>query len=251
MKKICLMILFVTSLVAVHAQYKLKTADQLINYADPGWKPIKALIDSAVNKVQIMPVDTNQARGAMEELQIGTDNALGTVIYMTGGLLIEQGWIRILGSGSNKLTRAVPSWNKGKTLTEETVKPPYLLVADDALGGFFAMNLGGLGNDGRKMYYLCPWTLQWQALGMSYKEFLQFCFESDLEEFYKPYMSKNWKFDVELLPTDKCYSYVPPLWSKEGKNYAKSVRKYIPIEDQYTYNMQMRKKFGFDEDNNQ
>ncbi len=229
-------------------QYKVKTVDQLVNYANTGWKAIRKQIDTAINKVEIMPVDTNQARDAVYEVQIGTESPLGTIIYMTGGILLEDGWIRLLGSGSNRLTRSISSWNKGKTFTEVGERPPYLLIADDALGGFFALNTGKLGNNIGKVYYLAPATLQWQALDMTIPDFLHFCFDGDFEEFYKPYMSKNWHYEVTNLPADKCYNYTPPLWSKEGRKFTKSVRKYISIEEQYNYNIQMRSKLGLDKE---
>jgi len=252
MKHILLIIVFTATGFFTIAQRtpKIKTVDELINYADPGWKNVKKMIDSAVNKVDIMAVDTNAAREAIYQLQVeaNPNSPLGGIVYSTGGLLVEGGWLRVLGSGSNKLTRSVSAWNKGKTFDNPGETGPYLLIADDALGGFFAINNGGLGSDRGRVYYLCPWTLQWDRLDMSYTDFLRFCFEGDFEEFYKPYMSKNWKYDVATLTADKCYNYTPPLWSKEGQKFTKSVRKHIPIEEQYNLNMQMRKQFGFDKD---
>ena len=116
---------------------EIKTVDELVNYSNPGWKALRKQIDTAINKVEIMPVDTNQARIAIYETQISTESPLGTIVYMTGGLLFEDGWIRFLGSGSNRLTRSVNTWNKGKTFTEVGERPPYLLIADDAMGRFF------------------------------------------------------------------------------------------------------------------
>lgn len=244
-----LLTIFVFALMSnTFGQYKLMTVDELVNYADPGWKALRKQIDTAINKVDIMPVDTNQARDAIYQVQLSTKSPLGSITYMTGGMLFEEGWIRLLGSGSNRLTRSISSWNKGKTYTEVGERMPYLLIADDALGGFFALNQGGLGGDGGKVYYLAPATLQWQALEMDIPQFLHFCFDGDFEEFYKPFMSKNWRYEVTNLPADKCYNYTPPLWSKEGKKFTKSVRKYIPCEEQYTYNMLMRKKLGLEEE---
>ena len=249
MKHLLFLLSFFISL-AGFAQTKpqIKTVDELVNYSNPGWKALRKQIDTAINKVEIMPVDTNQARIAIYETQISTESPLGTIVYMTGGLLFEDGWIRFLGSGSNRLTRSISTWNKGKTFTEVGERPPYLLIADDAMGGFFALNRGGLGSDAGKIYYLAPATLQWEALDMTLADFLHFCFDGDFEEFYKPYMSKNWHYEVTNLPADKCYNYSPPLWSKEGKKFTKSVRKYIPSEEQYNINMKMRKEFHFDKE---
>jgi hypothetical protein len=41
---------------------------------------------------------------------------MGAIIYETGGLLVDNGWIRILGSGHKKLDRNLPEWNKGKSI---------------------------------------------------------------------------------------------------------------------------------------
>jgi hypothetical protein len=40
---------------------------------------------------------------------------MGTIVYMIGGLLIDNGWIRITGSGNIKLTRSLPAWSKRRT----------------------------------------------------------------------------------------------------------------------------------------
>lgn len=246
MKQLPLIFLFLAFGISSYAQPQPKTIDELINYSDPGWKKVKKWIDSAVNKVEILAVDTAQAREALLDLQESTETPLGTIMYMTGGLLVDEGWIRILGSGSNKLTRSVTAWNKGKTYNTISEKSHYLLVADDALGGFFAINEGGLGSDKGKIYYLVPATLEWKRMDMNYEEFLHFVFNEDLDEFYVPFRTKNWRNDVSGLGADKCYNYSPPLWAKEGKNFTKSVRRYIPAEEQFNYNMVMRKKLGME-----
>jgi hypothetical protein len=95
------------------------------------------MIDSAINKVEICSVDSVQAREALYQLQLSTESPFGTIVYLTGGLLIENGWIRVFGSGSNKLPTAAHIFNKGKTFYEPGENMPYMLIASDALGGFF------------------------------------------------------------------------------------------------------------------
>lgn len=75
-----------------------------------------------------------------------------------------------------KLNRTLPDWNKGKSFNEFGERPPFLLIADDAVGGFFALNGGQLGKDPGKVYYLSPDNLQWESLNISYSDFLDFCF---------------------------------------------------------------------------
>jgi hypothetical protein len=74
---------------------------------------------------------------------------MGAIVYETGGLLIDNGWLRLLGSGHDRLTRTLPSWNHERSAG-------YLLVGGDVIGGFFAINGGALGPDPSKLYYWAP-----------------------------------------------------------------------------------------------
>lgn len=112
----------------------MRKIDELINKADPDWPFVKEWIDSAKNKVEILQVDKIKAKEALFRIQVTTRSPMGAVVYMTGGLLIDNGWIRILGSGSEKLNRSLPDWNKGKAFKDFGQETPFLLIADDAIG---------------------------------------------------------------------------------------------------------------------
>lgn len=228
------------------AQTKMRTVDELINKSDPGWPTVKQWIDKAKNKVDILPVDTARAKAALYKTQVTTRSPMGAIVFMTGGLLIENGWIRILGSGSAKLTRTLPDWNKGKAFKEFGQPSPFLLIADDVLGGFFLLNGGEFDNDIGKVYYLSPDNLEYESLGLSYSEFLSFCFNNNLEEFYKGYRWTNWKNDVAAISGDQAFNFYPTLWSKEGKDINKSTRKAVPVEEQYKLNIDFRKQLGLE-----
>src|SRR4051812_15885417 len=169
------------------AQNKMRPVEELINQTDPGWILVKDWIKSAKNKVEILMVDTVKAKDALYKTQVTTRSPMGAVIYMTGGLLIDDGWIRILGSGNTKLNRTLPDWNKGKSFKEFGEAMSFLLIADDAIGGFYMLNGGGLGNDLGKIYYFSPDNLEYEALDITYTQFLEFCFNNDLDKFYKGY----------------------------------------------------------------
>jgi hypothetical protein len=145
-----------------------------------------------------------------------------------------------------KLNRSLPDWNKGKSLAQFGEASPFLLIADDAIGGFYLLNGGGLGKDLGKVYYFSPDNLTYEPLGITYSGFLQFCFSSDLEKFYKGLRWTKWKDEVSKLQGDKVFSFYPYLWSEEGKNIKKSTRNIVPIEEQYILNRDMRKQLGLD-----
>ncbi len=224
----------------------MRTIEELINKEEPGWTIVKDWIDKATNKVEVLTVDTIKAKDALYKTQVTTRSLMGSVIYMTGGIIIDNGWIRIIGSGNIKLNRNLPEWNRGKSFEEYGQTPKYLLIADDAIGGFFMLNGGGLGSDLGKVYYFSPDNLEYEPLDMTYSEFLYFCFNNDLDKFYEPNRWTNWKTEVENLDGNKVYNFFPYLWTKEGKDINKNSRKAVPIEEQFSLNMEFRKQLGLD-----
>ena len=242
MKRIILNLVFVFAALPVFAQYKMRPIDELINRKEPGWKVVKEWIDSAKNKVEILPVDSTNAKNALYKTQVTTRSVMGAIVFSTGGILIDNGWLRILGSGSPAMRRTLPDWNKGKAFKEFGDRPEFFLVADDAAGGFFAINYGSFGKDMENMYYLSPDDLEWEPLKMNYEDFIYFCFDGDLQGFYKGIRWKSWQKDVQALKADDVFHILPPLWSKEGKDVEKSFRKPVPAEEQFSYNMSIRNK---------
>ena len=244
MRKVFSAFIFSMLTLTAFAQNKMRSLDQLINKTEPGWTIVQEWISKAKNKVEVLPCDTTKAKDALYKTQVTTRSPMGAIIYSTGEILVDGGWIRILGSGSQKLDRTLPDWNKGKSLKEFGEQPSFLLVADDAAGGFFAINGGAFGNDAGKVYYLSPNTLEWEPLELTYTEFLNFCFNEDLDEFYKDLRWTNWRQEVTKLDGNMTYNFFPYLWTKEGKDINKISRKPILVEEQFHFTLDMRKQLG-------
>jgi len=117
-------------------------------------------------------------------------------------------------------------------------------VADDAIGGFFAIDGGGLGKSPGKVYYWAPDTLEWEEVADDYSNFLLFCFSGNLKKYYSDYRWKGWEKEVSEINGDQTFNFFPPLWSKEGKKIEQNSRKAIPVEEQYSFNLDMKKQLG-------
>nr|WP_176427530.1 DUF2625 domain-containing protein [Flavobacterium sp. ov086] len=232
---------------AVTAQNKMKNTEELIDKKDPAWTTVEDWIKTAKNKVEVLPVDAVKAKETLYKTQVTTRSTMGAVVFMTGGILVDNGWIRILGSGNSKFNRTLPDWNKGKSFKEFGETPPFLLIADDAIGGFYLLNGGGLGTDLGKIYYFSPDNLEYEQLDITYSEFLGFCFNNDLDKFYEGNRWKDWREEVSKLKGDEVFNFYPFLWTAEGSDINKSARKIIPIEEQYSFNLDLRKQLGFDQ----
>ncbi|MCL9806827.1 DUF2625 domain-containing protein [Flavobacterium amniphilum] len=243
MKKISILILiFIVQ--NLMAQQKMKPLSELINTTDSGWPIVEDWAKSAKNKVEILKLDSTSDEEALYNTQVTTRSPMGAIIYNSGGIIIDNGWIRILGSGNSKLNRSISMWNKGKSFVEYGNPATFLLIADDAIGGFYILNGGALGNDLGKIYYFAPDSLEYEPLDLTYSEFVLFCFNNDLNDFYKGLRWKNWKTDVKNLSYDKVYNFVPFLWTKEGKEIEKNSRKEVPIEEQYLLNIDLIKQLN-------
>jgi hypothetical protein len=115
-------------------QAKMRELKELINKDEDAIKLIMAWKNAAKNKIQILANDSLRSNEALFNTQISTRSPMGAIVFHTGGILIDNGWIRIYGSGSEKLNRNLPNWNKGKTFQNFGDKPGYLIIADDAVG---------------------------------------------------------------------------------------------------------------------
>ncbi len=229
------------------SQSKMRPVEELINKTEPAWILVKQWIKSAKNKVEVLPVDSVNAKDALYKTQVSTRSAMGNIVYETGGILIDGGWIRILGSGSKKLNRSLPYWNKGKAYKDFGDAPSFFLIADDAIGGFFVLNGGSLGEKSiGKVFYLAPDNLLYEPLDLNYSEFINFCFNENLEKFYSGNKWNSWKTDVSKLSGDSAFAFYPFLWSNEGKDINKNTRGVVSIEEQYTTTIIQRKQLNLD-----
>ncbi|WP_278036482.1 DUF2625 family protein [Flavobacterium nitratireducens] len=77
------------------------------------------------------------------------------------------------------------------------------------------------------MYYLAPDSLEFEPLDLSYSEFLLFCFNNDLDDFYKGLRWKNWKSEVSKLNGDTVFNFFPIYGLKKART-SKKIQKRNP-----------------------
>ena len=166
--------------------------------------------------------------------QLTTSSLIGAIIYGCGGILVDNGWIRILGSGCKQLDRSLPEWNYGKSFTGSKEDGSYMLVADDVMGGFFAIKTDGQEEqpDLCKVYYYGPNSLKWQSTGLTYSGFISYCFRGDLKDFYQDFRWNGWQEDVKKIDANEVVSCYPLLWTREALQQ-KFNRKLTPVQKQW------------------
>ncbi len=226
MKYFLLFLFFVPATVGITQD--AKPLKQLISTQNSGWPMVKELVENAANNIEVLGKNKELAEAALLQIQVSTESSMGAVIYETGGILVDYGWLRILGSGAPKLNRSLPMWNEGKSI-ENKEEIAYYLVADDVVGGFFAQNEGGLGEDKGNIYYLSPDNLQWEPLYLTYTEFLEWAFTGELSQFYEKLRWETWKEDVARLDGTHAFSFTPFLWTSY-EDFNQLERQSVPIQ---------------------
>jgi hypothetical protein len=129
-------------------------------------------------------------------------------------------------------------WNRGRTVDYTGYARGHMLIADDVVGGFFALNGGAFGADAGNVYYFAPDTLRWEPMGMGYTAFVQFCLSGDLAGFYSACRWLGWDTEIAKIGGDQAWSLDPPLWTKEGKDISKSYREPAPVAEIYGLNVE-------------
>ena len=157
----------------------MSNSNDLIDSSETTLRLVKSWIKDSNNNVTLFEPDLSMNSKILSNYQVSTKSVLGTIIYYTGGLLIEDGWLRLLGSNSKLLGRNIYEWNK-----LNIYYPKSILVADDVIGGFFALNGGDIGENLRNIYYFAPDTLEWEDMEMKYSDFIHWLCSDDINSFY-------------------------------------------------------------------
>ncbi|MCT8176357.1 DUF2625 domain-containing protein [Variovorax sp. CY25R-8] len=205
----------------------MRPLHELLEVQEPAMAIVEQWAREAELPVEILPPSTSSGE-ILVELQVTTRSVLGAIAYGTGGILIDRGWLRMLGSGHHRLTRNIAAWNVGRS-------NGFCLVADDAVGGFFAINGGAFGDDQGVMYYLAPDTLEWENLGVGHAAFTQWAFSKRLHAFYDQLRWTGWEHEVSNLTGDQCFNFYPFLHTEQGSTQSSS-RRPVPISEQYAFN---------------
>jgi hypothetical protein len=215
----------------------MRTLDQLIDREEPAMPLVHQWLEQGSQQFDVL--DPSARRGdVLFGLQVTTRSPMGAIAYETGGILIANGWLRVLASGHPRLNRNIVEWNTGRS-------NGHLLVADDVIGGFFSVNGGAFGEDLGAMYYWAPDTLRWEPLGLGYSDFLVWALSDKLSRFYEGMRWAGWEAEVRNAPGDECFNFYPFLWTAQG-SVNSSQRKLVSVAEQFAFNTELLPKLRND-----
>lgn len=221
----------------------LKTADDLATTDDPAWPKIQQAIDVSPHPVSVLPMDHADGLAALYRLQVTARSGIGALALNCGGLIVDHGWLRILGGGSGDLP-GLASANGLNDPRQRIEPPPTMTVAYDVLGGRFAIDGGGLGLAPGEVCYFGPDTLGWESLGIGHFDFVLACLSGWLPEAFASLRWSGWQQEVEHLPHNAGLSLYPPPWSVEGKDIGQVNRRPVPLAELHTFYEDTARQLG-------
>lgn len=205
------------------------------------WEELNKMFSDSDKNIKINIAKTNNGQYALEALKITSKSALGSILFNTAGITVDN-WIRVLGS-ENEENRGILSYNK---IDEDGVAKnieKMLIVADDVVGGVFALNAGKFSDGIGDVWYFAPDTLQWESLEMKYSEFISWIATGNTDEFYSALRWNKWNDDVSNVTFDEAILIYPFLWSNEIQ-IEKAEKKLVPVEELLNINQEYSIKFN-------
>jgi hypothetical protein len=205
----------------------VREATELADVVDPAWPSIAAAALAAGDAVQVLPVDPSAGLTTLHRLQVSAASVLGALALNCGGVVVDHGWLRILGGGAEGLPSLAAANGLGKP-SSGSAAPPSLTVAFDALGGVFAIDGGGLAVAAGAVCYFGPDTLHWIGLGLGHAAFVTAMLGGATRKFYEDLRWPGWEEEVGELALDQGLSLYPPPFTEEGRDLSAVSRRPVP-----------------------
>jgi hypothetical protein len=194
---------------------------------------------------RVLAAGPGRAAKALALLDTTPDTVIGGFVSACGGLIIDGGWLRVLGAGGPEIEHGIVEWN----VPSAGFQPPHgaIIVAHDVLGGFFAINAGGLPGGIGSTHYLAPDTLRWSDLGLAHVSWVHWMIGGHLEGFYEQFRWPGWEAHLGMVAADDGISVWPPLFSA-GPEIVDRSRRVIPQRLLWAAHAPLREQLADSED---
>jgi hypothetical protein len=214
---------------------------KLVRQDDPAWPLVERAVAESRGRARILPTTRERGEQALQAVQCDTRSFLGAVAYESGGLLVDHGWLRVLGAGGPEMGIGLASVNGLDDLHGLGRDAVGLVVAIDVLGGLFAINAGRLPGARDHVCYLAPDTLDWLDMGCRYSGFIEWATAGKVDEFYSSLRWPGWQREVAALPLDRGLHVVPPLFA-EREPQAAVERRAVALDELWQFTVSMSRQ---------
>jgi hypothetical protein len=229
---------------------RMRTIDELTATVDSAWPQLEREL-LASPEITVLPISPAAGRDSLHRLQVTTRSRMGALALHTGGLLVDDGWVRVLGGGDD---RGLPSLAQANGMPGSEQPAAALLVGYDVLGGRFEVNgpdpaaVGRPGSPGEVCYF-GPDTLTWESLDAGHSAWLSWIAADGTTEFYNSLRWSGWREEARALPLSHGLTVYPFLWSREAHHdLAATTRSPAPMTELFSLQDEFAARFAVEPD---
>ncbi|MGW7205628.1 DUF2625 family protein [Streptomyces sp. NPDC054837] len=202
----------------------MREIDELTQVDDPAWPELQEAFAAGAVPVRVLAADPAEGRRSVLQMQVTARSTLGALAWNCGGLVLDDGWVRVFGGGSGA-SGGLPSLaqvNRFPDAFDPDWSPEAgLVVGQDVLGGVFALNGHDPAASGRpgfpgRMTYFAPDTLAWEAMDMGHSSWVRWLLSGRLETFYDGLRRPGWREEAAALDLSQGITVFPFLWTEEA-----------------------------------
>jgi Protein of unknown function DUF2625 len=212
-----------------------------MNVDQPAWPELQVMLTAGAVSLKVLPAEPSEARRTLVQLQVTTRSVLGALALNCGGLVVDEGWVRVFGGGSAQGADSLPSLAQ-VNLFPADFDPEWhaatsLVVGHDVLGGVFALNgrdpaMAGRPGMAGQMTYFAPDRMQWEPLEISHSAWVSWLLSGRLKKFYEGLRWPGWREETAALSLSHGIAVYPLLWSKEAQeNLPATSRAAVPMRE--------------------
>jgi hypothetical protein len=208
-----------------------------VNATESAWPWVLEQIAGSPVQVDVLPLDEPSGTAALAQLQVTERSALGAIVRNCGGLIVDSGWVRVVG-GSSVAGLGIGRVNEFPTSPDPDWRPhDGLIIGYDVLGGVFALSTYEAAVSGRpgevgQVGYFAPDTLEWESLEISLSQWIEWLLSGATNTFYESFRWPGWQDESHALAPAQGIAVYPFLWSKEAQsNLAATSRRPVPVSE--------------------
>ena len=223
-----------------------RTRQELEEVDDPAWPIVNAQCALHPSTIEVLPADINVATAEIEWLQVTARSYLGALALHCGGLLVDGGWLRILGSGHARCSWSLSSATRRMGWEHHEGAPVAIAVGVDVLGGIFAINGGAFGPDALgRVFYFAPESLDWECLNIGHTHWVDAMLDPErCGSFYAAARWSGWEAEVRALGANQGIHFWPPLWARESKPRANASRRAVNLDEVIDFELDAARQLG-------
>ncbi len=209
----------------------------------PAWPEVSAALADSTVAVEVLPVEPTAGEKTLAALPVEADSWLGALALHTGGVLVDHGWLRILGGGCPARGLTDVATASRRTGKDQAHPGDALFVGADVLGGRYLLRgqTGGLPDapgelpgEAGEICYLGPDSLRWEPLEWSHADWVSLMVGGAVADFYHDLRWSGWEADVAGVKLGQLLSCYPPVYTREGRaSIATAERKPVPAAELY------------------